>query len=304
MSDLPIVIFANRKDYFFTKICITSIRYFYPDNKIYLVKDNLNGPFCTKQFRKMYGVAILKLSKKYFGWSAAKIHFLLDKKIPVKRYLCLDSDIVFLGKVLDKFEDESFPFVVHPAYVEDPHTELYKNQYIDVSKVNDFCEGYSYPGYFFNAGQTIVTPGIITTEHLKTSFNPSRFPYYLNQQFFKTVDQSILNAVFPTLKNKVGVSDFVVWSGNYFNDKPDVKFEKYASGETKYLLHYAGDLRTYQIDRMKGRAILSHYKEIYLNRMPALYRVLDSLENKLNGSNMLSRFFYILNKVKIKLFKL
>jgi len=218
--------------------------------------------------------------------------------------LCIDSDIIFLGKVLDKFANNSFPFVIHPTYVEDPHTDHYRNQFIDVSKAKEYYPKYKYPGYFFNAGQTVVIPGVLTKELLAPSFDPEYYPYYKNQDFFKTVDQSILNTIFPIIPEPVGVADFVVWSGNYFDAKGNVEFNDYENGETKYLLHYAGDIRTYKLYKMRGEKLLRFFQDTYRAKLSWTGQIVDKLQNVLNSSNALARFFYLKNKLKIKLLKL
>jgi hypothetical protein len=74
-NEITIVVFANAKDFFLTKICIASIRYFYPDVEIFIVKDELNGKFYSRTLEKKFNTKELKLSKKYFGWGGQNFIF-------------------------------------------------------------------------------------------------------------------------------------------------------------------------------------------------------------------------------------
>lgn len=39
LGDLTVVVCCNRKDYFFARICVASIRYYYPEINIEIIKD-------------------------------------------------------------------------------------------------------------------------------------------------------------------------------------------------------------------------------------------------------------------------
>ena len=101
MVDLTIVVFCNKLDFFLTRICVASIRYFYKDIKILLVKDELNGKFSTKEIEKKFNVEIYDCGRKKFGWAASKTFFLLQAK-DGQKYLLLDSDTVFIEPFLER----------------------------------------------------------------------------------------------------------------------------------------------------------------------------------------------------------
>lgn len=52
MVNITIVVFCNKLDFFLTRICVTSIRYFYPSIRILLVKDEIHGRFSTSLFER------------------------------------------------------------------------------------------------------------------------------------------------------------------------------------------------------------------------------------------------------------
>ena len=303
-KDLSIVIFANRKDFFLTKLCISSIRFYYPDIEIFLIKDKLNGDFNTSLLRRKFKVKLLKLGKKYFGWSAAKIHFILDRNIPVKRYLCLDSDIIFIGHVIEELEKTEGEFVFNPQFLEPPFTNYVKEIFLNPEEVKTYFPDYEYPGYFFNGGQTIVTPGIINEKHLSDCFNSKKYPYYKNRNIFKVVDQSILNAVIPVLRKreniKVSTVEFMKLSCEFFKNEENDDIIKLHNMKLPYIVHYAGDVRTPNLDKMKGSKVLKEFKKMYYSEMSNFEQSYDRIQDFLTTNSLLTKILYKKNRFIIE----
>ncbi|MEO6719112.1 MAG: hypothetical protein ABIN67_02060 [Ferruginibacter sp.] len=295
-EDITIVVFANRKDFFLTKICISSIRFYYPGVEIFLVKDKINGDFNTSALRKIFNVKLLNLGKKYYGWSSAKIHFLLQKHLPKKRYLCLDSDIIFIGRVLERIEKEKGEFVLNADMIEPPFSEENLHDYFDPEKVKVLYPDYEYPGFFFNAGQTVVTPGIIDEALLEKCFDPYRYPYFTNKMIFPTVDQSVLNAVIPILMKKnnlqVGRVRFMRWSVQFFSNNENNNVDLFLDGLTPLMIHYCGDIRTQDLGKMKGDNILKFFRDYYYIKLSGRIRLLNRLQDKLLTSKRITRILY------------
>ena len=55
------------------KICIASIRYWYPQIPILLIKDHGMGAFDTNTVEKVWNVNIFDTQKKQFGWGYGKL---------------------------------------------------------------------------------------------------------------------------------------------------------------------------------------------------------------------------------------
>jgi hypothetical protein len=62
INDLTIVVCCNKKDFFFARICIASIRYYYPDINIELIKDPGNGKFNSGELEKYFNVIDVELN--------------------------------------------------------------------------------------------------------------------------------------------------------------------------------------------------------------------------------------------------
>lgn len=305
-SDIAVAVFANRKDFFFTKLCIASIRYYYPEVEILLVKDRLNGDFDTNTLCRVFSVKVHELSKRYFGWSAAKIFFLLDKRLPRKRYLCMDSDIIFIGNLLHKLNAEKGDFVLHPEIYPQPFSDTVKGIFLDEEKIKPFYPEYQYPGFFFNAGQTVVTPGMLEEAMFSPAFDTTRYPYYRNPAVFPLVDQSILNIVIPISmrKNhlKVSTIPYMLWSVEFFGDLSHNSMSQFEDGSKyPFLVHYAGDVRTWRIEKMKGPQVLSFFRQFYHTKLSQKEIAADAKQDERAERKNLTKSLYYKNRILLEI---
>jgi len=304
-DDIAVVVFANRKDFFLTKLCVSSIRYYYPNVEIFMVKDQLNGNFNTKRFCNAFKVELIDLGRKFYGWSAAKVFFNLSNKLPKRRYLTLDSDIIFVGRVLDKLNRETGNYVVHPEVYPQPFTDMVKKVFLDPEKIVQHFKEYEYPGFFFNAGQIVVTPGIITPELIAPAFTPKAYPFYKDVETFPLVDQSILNISLAILskhkKATVSKVPFMLWSVDFFADPSNNEFKKFADGSFEFLVHYAGDTRVPQLEKMKGYELLKFFRDRYDARLSKFDLAADRMQDKLADQSKLVKMVFKKNRVLIEL---
>jgi hypothetical protein len=307
-ESISIVIFANRKDFFLTKLCVASIRYYYPNIEIYLVKDSLNGNFNSKLIEKKFNVKLIKLSKRYFGWGAAKLHYLIEHNFLNKKVLFLDSDIIFLGNVIDKLLKDNSSFVINPEYFSFPLESLVKKYYVDPDKIKHIYPQYDFPGYFFNVGQMVLTPSLINEFLFNLCFDKNKFPYYTNIASFNTAEQSILNVVLPVVFKeqniKPGLVDFMKWSVSFFEDNKNDNTELLIDGNCHYLLHYAGDVRTINLKKMKGFNLLSFFKNSYYSQLNVFEKWYSTLQDNLNSIDFLNWIVYKMIRLKMKIFKI
>lgn len=276
MDDLTVVVFCNKKDFYLTRISIASIRYFYKEIKILLVKDELNGDFSTKEIEKRFNVEIYDCGKRKFGWAASKTFFLLQTKKDYK-YFLLDSDIVFIEPFLERIYPllTSEAFVVSAEYDKDINTAHINRTYFNVSDVLRHDPDYQYPGFFFNTGQIFIIGGKVNQYHLSKYFDTNNFPYWKRLDLFPMVDQSVYNYIFSKL-HRQGIlqlipQQFMIWSQGAEAKKILIRdvIAKTAQGG---LIHWAGARRTPFINRMTRFDILDffqteYYKEISFGRL-------------------------------------
>ncbi|GAB3301757.1 hypothetical protein [Hymenobacter tenuis] len=297
-----VVVFCNKGDFFLAKICIASIRYYYPDIDIYIVKDYLRGDFSSQELEQAFNVKVLDLGKKHFGWSAAKLHFLISDLFPGSRPLLLDADIIFVGKLLEDLysRSEGYDFVVDADYrnLKQDHAYI-KETYFDFNKIIIEEPQYSYPGYVFNAGQMLVSTGKISEYDLKKYFNPKEFPYYTNMELMPLVDQSILNVILPIKSDqgqiKLLPDSYMLWSDGEETHQLELKKVKEGSSYP-YLIHYAGSKRHPHLKAMKRSDILIFFQNFYYSRVPN-----GNIINKIKAIE--ASLFYTKDEIIINSFK-
>jgi hypothetical protein len=301
--EISIVVFANAKDFFLSKICISSIRYFYPEIEIFIVKDELNGKFNTRIVEQRFNVKLLKLSKKYFGWAAAKLHFLIEVNED-KSFLCLDSDIVFVGNVLNKLKNSNSDFIVSSEFYD--WTDTVKRVFVDPDKIINYYPMYRFPGFFFNGGQTLVNPSKIRLDDFNGAFNPFVYPYYMDFETFNCVDQSILNGLLPALyaENRITLEgvEFMKSSTDFFENKyrnpRDI-----INMNNEFLIHWAGDNREPIINRMNGAILLIFFKVEFEKRLTNIQKIESKLQDYINGITFLRKIKYLKNRLIIEIDK-
>lgn len=285
IEELTIVVCCNKKDFFFAKICIASIRYYYPEIAVELVKDEGNGKFNTNDLVKYFQVKIVDLGIKKMGWSGAKFHYLFKHPI-AKKVLILDADIVLIGPFLERL----LPVISHYDYVVsgekelNPSAEWVKNVYFDHAKIHSAYPSYSYPGYFFNAGQVFLTTGVIPLEVLRNFFNPEQFPFWTKMDLFPLVDQSVYNYLLPVLhkegKLKLKDENYMIWGLSeecMSVSLEGVQNKSLLSG----LIHWAGCDRFQFVKKMTRGDILIFFESEYYRKIPIGF--LKQIVNRLGG---------------------
>jgi hypothetical protein len=271
LEDLSVVVCCNKEDYYLARICVASIRYYYPHIRIELVKDIGKGRFDTHEVERHFNVVNVDLGVEKMGWGAAKLLYL--HKMPAgKKVLMLDADIVFIGPFIERLlkKIDSNEYVVSIENEKDPYAEWVKKIYFDTKKVEDTFPEYRYPGYFFNTGQIFVTTGAIDQKILGNFFDVNSYPYYKNLNLFPVVDQSLYNFLLPALadqqKIRLGTDVFMIWSKSKKLDQislNDIAAKRVDAG----LIHWAGDLRTPILRNMTRWEVLQFFEDWYYKKI-------------------------------------
>ena len=271
LSDLTIVVCCNKKDFFLAKICIASIRYYYPDIAIELVKDPGNGNFNSHKLEKYFKVKVVDFGLPKLGWSGAKFHYLYQGPIG-KKILILDADIVFIGPFLERLlpQVSKNDYVISIEENDISNKEWVRNTYFDLDAIQTAYPSYQYPGFFFNAGQVFLTLGAIDKQVIKEFFNPVEYPFWQKSRLFPLVDQSVYNYLLPTLAKeqqiKLGKEKFMVWAGS--EQFLDMDFKNVMDKKNEQgLVHWAGCLRFAFVSQMIRGDILSFFENYYLSQI-------------------------------------
>lgn len=263
-----VVIACFKKDMRLVRACVASVKYWHPDANIFLLKDYVHGDFDTTEIEKYYGAKVFETEMKHFGWPWSKLAILLKKESG--RYLFLDSDTVFLGKVLDKLSSYSADIIV--TGIEEPNKNAHNvnAHYIQMDELAKIDKDYEYPGFCFNGGHIVMTSGILKKDDFKPaiSFEPQIMNNY--PQIFKHGDQGALNYTFAKLhqngKIKLQYADFWIWPGLEQVNEIDLNSIKQKQG-LPYIMHWAG-IKPVDIRRYKRYDIFSFYEEEYYKKIP------------------------------------
>lgn len=263
-----IVIACFKKDIFLLRTCVASIRYWYPEIDILLLKDTIKGDFSLHEFETFWNCKIFPTTLDKFGWPWSKLAVLLEAKR--NRYLFLDSDIVLLGPILDVLNTFQEDFVVTGVEIQDENNPLISRDYIDMEKIKHFDAQYQYPGYGFNGGQIVMTSGIFTKEYLSSAIDFGDKISNKRPDIFKHGDQGCLNYLFTkaAMEQKISLRyhDFWIWPGVERANEIDL-LKIIAKEGYPYLMHWAG-IKPVDFRKYLRYDLIQFYENYYYSVIP------------------------------------
>ncbi len=253
-----------------TRICVASIRYWYPDRPIYLLKDLANGPCDTAEIEALWQVQIYPLPRQRYATGLAKVE-LLFTATPGQRYLILDSDTVFIGPVIDALERIEGDFICSPTFDQGAESVYVNHHYFDHIQLQAFDPNYESPGYVFNTGQFVATTGLLH----RSDFEPlvdwqGTLPRLRQEQIFRCWDQGILNYVLTERARqdriKLVLHPFHFWNGSEACQRVDLDRVKARVGYP-LVIHWSGHKPPLPRQSVRGD-ILQFYEDHYYGQIP------------------------------------
>ncbi|WP_205508576.1 hypothetical protein [Longitalea arenae] len=273
-----IYINTHRYDLKFTRICIASIRYWYPEIAINLIIDYSNGATDTKKMQRNWNIGILETGKQRYGWGFGKFEPLfLNKK---ETFLVLDSDTVLAGPVLDKLSGIEADFVVDK---EVQPAEKLKHLYYDPEEIIKLYPNFRYPGYSFNSGQWVGNSKVLSKNDFDNLITWKPSPKLSYPQFFKQADQGLFNLIIHLKEQEKKVSvariPLMIWPDGGAADFIDLDAIKNKERKFPYVIHWAG-MKFKSISEYPRMDILSFYEEYFYHKYSALEKYLDKAQDK------------------------
>jgi lipopolysaccharide biosynthesis glycosyltransferase len=258
-----IYIATHKHDMRFTRICVASIRYWYPEIPIYLIKDYFNGDFSTEEMERVWNVKIFETPNHCFGWGMSKLEPVFSEQ--GKRFLILDSDTVFAGRVLDWLEQQTEDFVVS---LETQPPQRLKEIYFDLAKLSEFDPQFHFPGTTFNTGQYVATGGILKRDDFDAVNWTTTPPSLKYPEIFKNGDQGVLNYV---LSKKAEAGQVTIGGIPFMKygleEIGDLDLSKIAENSPyPFVIHWAG-LKRPQIKAMIRSDILLFFEDYYYSKI-------------------------------------
>jgi hypothetical protein len=260
-----IYIAASARDARYTRICIASVRYFYPEVPIKLLVGGRLQRGLADELQRHWNVGLADLPWGDYGWGFVKLETLFGP--PGEKFLVLDSDTVLTGRVLDVWSNSRGPFLVDDESQSEADT---KRLYYDWEKLRDIDPSAQPPQFVFNTGQWFGTAGALTRDDFEpwvewTLPRKLRYP-----EHFMPGDQGILNYVF---NRKVALDGLRVerrrimsWPGHSMDGLDAETVSKHAAAPR--VVHWAGVKKARQRN-IKGADLLAYFEKVYYQRLPA-----------------------------------
>lgn len=256
---------ASAHDARFTRICLASVRRFYPDVPLRLLPGGkLNAPL-VRESRRYWGVEVADMPPGDYGWGFVKLEPLFGPR--GERFMVLDSDTVMTGPVLDMWTKNDAPFLVDDQKQSNADA---RRLYYDWEKVREADRNARPSRFVFNSGQWFGTAGILVRDDFSPWVEwtmPRRLRY---PNFFMPGDQGVLNYVLNQKAAldglQVGRKKIMRWPGHGMEGLDAAA----VSGGTAapIVVHWAGMKKARQRD-MVGADLLAFFEEQYYRRLPA-----------------------------------
>jgi hypothetical protein len=259
-----IYVLCQARDYWLAKISVASIRFWYADMPVTLIKDRTLGDFNTEEMERCWNVSSLVLAHDRCGLGFAKIELLLR---PVReRFLVLDADTVMCGPVLGLLEKFADDFIVPGVPIDKPCDPSFTSIYFNLDRLRKRDPAFRFPGYAFNTGVLVGTSGILKREvfqpHLVWS-SPVRLKA---PEIFSCADQGILNYVLMKQAAESALSlrsaNFMIWGFAPQAKRLDVERIATRRGYDA-IVHYAG-AKPASIIEFPAAPLLLHFDRFYL----------------------------------------
>ena len=257
---------ASTRDARYTRICVASIRYFYPTIPIRLLPGGPLERGLTEELHRYWKVETAELSTRGdYGWGFVKLEVLFGP--PGEKFLVLDSDTVLTGSVLELWAESRCVFVVDDEKQSESDA---KRLYYDWEKLRAIDSNARPPQFVFNSGQWFGTAGVLS----RADFAPWvewTLPRRLRHpEYFMPGEQGILNYV---LNQKVATDGLQIdrirlmrWPAHSLDGLDAESVSKRHA--RPLVIHWAGMKRT-RLRTVAGGDILLYFEKSFYSRLPA-----------------------------------
>lgn len=260
-----IYVAASARDARYTRICVASIRYFYPEARIKLLAGAPLESGLKEELARYWDVGMADVPSGAWGWGFIKLEPLFG---PVgERFLVLDSDTAFAGEVLAAWADSSADFVVDDEQQSEADT---RRLYYDWRKVAALDPAACPPRFVFNSGQWFGTAGILTRNDFALFVDWSEVPPKLRHpNLFMPGDQGVLNYVLnrkATVEGlKVERRKIMQWPGHGMAGISAATVTQRMAPAR--VVHWAG-IKKARLGAMPGADVLRMFEKSYYARIP------------------------------------
>jgi hypothetical protein len=256
-----------------TRICVASVRYFYPDVPIKLLAGGRLPRNLVEQLRRYWGVGLAAIPRGEYGLGFVKLEPLFGPA--GERFLVLDSDTVLTGPVLGVWAVDA-PFLVDDETQTESDT---RRLYYDWQKVRDVDPSARPPAFVFNSGQLFGTAGVLSREDFTPWVQWSMPRRLSHPDRFMPGDQGVLNYVINQQAALHGLHverrTIMRWPGHGLAAlNASMVSTRLAP---PLVVHWAG-MKTRLLRNTVGADLLMFFEKFYYERLPAggIRRILAS----------------------------
>jgi len=273
MDVKAIYINTYRKDYPFARICIASIRHWYPEIPIFLIKDMGAGDFDTSATEVVWNVQVMDTGKKTFGWGFGKFEPLFREGR--ESFLFMDADTVMTGPVLDLVRDMDADFIVDEEV--QSAAELAK-LYYEPDGLKKLHPDFRYPGYSFNTGQWFGTSGFLNRSDLDEFVEWTPGPKLRHPEVFKQADQGLYNFLLQRKQANGEIRlvriPLMIWPDGGAADHIDLAAIRGRVVKKTRVIHWAG-MKHRKGKDLPRQDILDFFEHAYYQRTGSYRLILD-----------------------------
>lgn len=260
-----VYIAACARDARLTRICVASIRYFYPETSIRLLAGDVLQRGLASELHRYWGVELVDLPEGDYGWGLVKLEPLFGP--PGESFLVVDVDTAFTGPVLDVRAESDAPFFVDNEQLSDAD---FKRLYYDWDKLREIDPKVQSARSAFNVGQWFGTAGLVKREQFDPWIEwamPRRLRY---PDLFMGGDQGVMNYVILQKEALEGLRierrTIMRWPGHSMEDLNAESIAKRTAPPR--IIHWAG-MKKASLRHMVGSDILLYFEKFYYTRLPA-----------------------------------
>jgi hypothetical protein len=261
-----IAISCYKFDVYLTRLCVASIRFWYPHIPIWLLKDRHYGDFETLEIEKYWNVQVYPGRQKTLGWGFGKLEVMTE--LPARRFLLLDSDVVFTGRVIDRLERFDQDLIVDKENFDATAVEV---QFFSPDKLHLLDPEFAFPGYGFNTGQIVTTTGCLNKQDFEGLLD-WQTRTVKHTEVFKKGEQGLLNyvALRKVQHGELTIhrEPFMVWPGEVARAEHIQLADLTPEGRQQQVIHWAGLGWGKALEAMPRSEILLHFEDKYYSRVP------------------------------------
>jgi hypothetical protein len=257
---------ACARDARLTRICIASIRHFYPDVPIKLLAGDVIQPGLAEEVAKYWNVGLADLPVGDYGWGMVKLEPLFGP--PNKSFMVCDVDTVFTGPILDVRAKSDAPFFVDDEQLSEADS---KRLYYDWDKLAAIDPKAVPAMAAFNVGQWFGTAGLVKREEFDRWIEWTLPRRLLYQSMFMGGDQGVMNYVILQREAYEGLRierhPIMRWPG-YPGALDDLDLASVtAKTAPPRVIHWAG-VKHILLRKMAGYELLQYFENLYFSRLP------------------------------------